>query len=503
MSTPARTSSGFWRLSLRARLMIIGVSGLAISLLIGGLALFTALRVTVDRTLDTAARATAEQVAVMVAEDRLPSPIPVSGAQVIQVIDAQGRVIGGSLLADRLTPLLRAGELQEALAGSAIEVPGARAGLDGPLRAIAEPGGQSGVSVIVAGQVGDVVASQRTLRNALLISFPLLLALLGLVAWFVIGWTLRPVEELRRGAERISGAAADERLPVPEAADEIRALAVTLNTMLDRLAAGRERQRSFIADAAHELRSPLTSMRTQLEVARHLGESTALTDDLLADVRRLSALVEDLLLLARADADQRLPAVPESIAVPALLSEVAEAASGRRVPVTVGAAPAVAVHADREELRRALANLVDNAVRHAHSAVELDARAKPEPGSEAGSDAESESVIIAVSDDGPGIQPADRERVFDRFTRLDDARGRDAGGSGLGLAIVAELVGRAGGTVRFVDGEGRWTLRAEVTLTSHASASPEPLPAQVRTPSAASDPLQRVRTSVKGPNSET
>lgn len=464
MSTAPARGTGFWRLSLRVRLMIIGVSGLAISLLVGGFALFTALRVTVDRTLDTAARATAVQVATMVAENRLPSPIPVSGAQVIQVVDEQGRVIGGSLLADRLTPLLRGDERQQALAGATIEVPGSRAGLDGPLRVVAEPGGRPGISVLVASQVGDVLSSQRTLRNALLISFPLLLALLAVVAWFVIGWTLRPVEELRRGAERISGEAADDRLPVPAAADEIRALALTLNTMLDRLAAGRERQRAFIADAAHELRSPLTSMRTQLEVAQHLGEGNALTEDLLTDVRRLSNMVEDLLLLARADADQRLPAVPESVDVPTLLSEVADAARGRRVPVTTRPMtgvprPALAVHADREELRRALANLVDNAVRHATSAVELDARPV------------ASAVVMSIADDGPGIEPADRERVFDRFTRLDDARGRDAGGSGLGLAIVRELVLRAGGEVRFVDSEAPWTLRAEIELPAQVIES--------------------------------
>ena len=432
--------------------MIIGVSGLAIALVVGGLALFAALRVAVDRTLDTEARATAEQVAAMVAEDRLPAPIPVSGAQLIQVVDGEGRVIGGSLLADRLTPLLRSDELSRALAGSAVEVSGARAGLDGPLRVVAAPGGRPGVSVIVASQVGDVVASQRTLRNALLILFPLLLGLLGVIAYVVIGWTLRPVEQLRRGAERISGGGADERLSVPQAADEIRALAVTLNTMLDRLAAGRERQRSFVADAAHELRSPLTSMRTQLEVAQHLGEGGALTDDLLADVKRLSVLVEDLLLLARADADQRPPAVPETVELRSLLADVASSITEPRVPVRVVAGEPVLADADREELRRALANLVDNAVRHARSEVELNVAAA------------DGAVRIGVSDDGPGIDPADRERVFDRFTRLDDARGRDGGGSGLGLAIVRQLVDRSGGSVRFVDGSGRWSLRAEIVL---------------------------------------
>lgn len=437
--------------------MIIGVSGLAVALLIGGLALFAALRVAVDRTLDTEARATAQQVAVMVAEDRLPSPIPVSGAQLIQVVDDQGRVIGGSLLADRLTPLLRPQELSRALSGATVELPGARAGLSGPLRAVAEPGGRGGVSVIVASQVGEVLASQRTLRNALLVGFPLMIALLGVVAWFVIGWTLRPVEELRRGADRISGGVgAAERLSVPQAADEIRALALTLNTMLDRLAAGRERQRTFIADAAHELRSPLTSMRTQLEVAQHLGEGSVVIEDLLADVRRLSALVEDLLLLARADADQRPPAVPESIEMRSLLSEVADAAANRGVPVTVVAGDRVAAYADREEVRRALSNLVENAVRHAASAVELDVINT------------SAGLRISISDDGPGIDQVDRERVFERFARLDDARGRDVGGSGLGLAIVRELVTRAGGTVRFIDGSGRWTLQAVVELPQQA-----------------------------------
>ena len=432
--------------------MIIGVSGLAVALLMGGITLIVALRIAVDRGTDAAARATAEQVAAMVAEDRLPTPIPVSGSQLIQVLDGQGRVIGGSLLADRLTPLLRPAELEQALAGATVEVSGTRAGLEGPLRVIAEDGGRPGTSVIVASPVADVQASQRVVGIALLILYPVLIAALALIAWLVIGRTLQPVEQLRRGAERISGGVADERLPVPEAADEIRALALTLNTMLDRLAAGRARQRDFVADAAHELRSPLTSMRTQLEVARHLGEGGELTEDLLIDVRRLSALVEDLLLLARADADQRQPTMPESIEVRSLLGEVVAARPDPRVPVTVAAGEAVVVCADREELRRAVGNLVDNALRHARTGVVVDAGE------------EGTSVTISVSDDGPGIAPADRERVFDRFTRLDDARGRDAGGTGLGLAIVRELVGRAGGSVRFLDGVPPWVLRAEIEL---------------------------------------
>ena len=169
-----------------------------------------------------------------------------------------------------------------------------------------------------------MLASRQALRNALLITFPLLLAGLAAVAWRVIGWTLRPVEELRVGAERISGAAREERLPVPPAADEIRALAVTLNGMLDRLSAARWRQRAFVADAAHELRSPLASIQAQLEVAERLGEGGALPAELLVDVHRLSALVEDLLLLARSDADIRGPAKVSELDAYALLVGLAE-----------------------------------------------------------------------------------------------------------------------------------------------------------------------------------
>jgi signal transduction histidine kinase len=247
------------------------------------------------------------------------------------------------------------------------------------------------------------------------------------------------VEGLRAGAARISGTGRDERLPVPDTADEVHALAVTLNDMLDRLATSRERQRTFVADAAHELRSPLASMRTQLEVAQRLGEGGELADDLLADVQRLSRMVEDLLLLARAGADRQAPSRRESFDAQPLLGEVAGRYAAARVPVRVADGSAVFVSADREELRRVLSNLVDNAVRHAGTEVVLGAEVREGEG------------LLTVTDDGPGIPLADRQRVFDRFTRLDDARSRDAGGSGLGLAIVRELLHRSGGSITLTD----------------------------------------------------
>ena len=448
-------------MSLRARLMIIGLAGVGIALIMGGLAFFGALTYSVNRTLDSEALASAHEVAAMVNENRLPSPVPVSGAQVVQVVDSQQRVVGGSVTADRLTPLLRPNELATALSGEAVVVDGVRVGASGPLRIQAIQAGPSDapVSVIVGLPFGEVLATRTALRNALLLTFPLLLGALAAIAWRVIGWTLRPVEQLRAGAEQISrtgrirGPAGSERLPVPSAADEIRALAVTLNEMLDRLAAAQERQRSFVADAAHELRSPLASIQAQLEVAGRLGEGGTLPSDLMTDVKRLSGLVDDLLLLARVDADTRPPARLIPVDARDLVAEVIAAYADARVPVTLVADnEPVMIMVAADELHRAMGNLVDNAVRHARARVQVAARV------------DQTWAVISVSDDGPGVAPEDRERVFERFTRLDDARGRNSGGAGLGLAIVRELVIRAGGTVALTAAAPPWNTRVELRL---------------------------------------
>ena len=457
-------------LSLRTRLLLIGVTGVAIALLVAGVGFYQALTVSTDRTLDREALSSANEVAALVDEGRLPDAVPTSGAQLVQVVDARQRVVAASLGADRLVPLLDPTQLQEAVAGQAVLVDGARFGSSGPLRvrAIAAGPADAPVSVIVAVQVGDVLAARTALRTGLLVVFPVVLVVMAVVAWVVMGRTLRPVEQLRAGAEHIGagpgGAGTrtdpDARLPVPAAADEIRALALTLNGMLDRLSAARERQRAFVADAAHELRSPLASMRVQLEVAARLGEGGELPAELTPELARLSALVEDLLLLARSGADSPVPAHPEPVAVAPLLAEVAADVPGRagvRVEASSTLAEALTVLADPGELRRVLVNLTSNAVRHAASRVCLDAVAASEG-----------RVVLRVTDDGPGVPAADRERVFERFARLDDARSRDAGGSGLGLPIVAELVARAGGEIALTDAPDGG-LRAEVTLRGDPS----------------------------------
>jgi signal transduction histidine kinase len=207
-----------------------------------------------------------------------------------------------------------------------------------------------------------------------------------------------------------------------------------------------------VADAAHELRSPLASIQAQLEVAQRLGEGGTLPADLMMDVKRLSGLVEDLLLLARADADTRPPARLLPVDAGDLVSQVVRAYSDARVPVTVAVSEQLTVMGDAEELRRAVGNLIDNAVRHARTRVAVAAFL------------DRDQAVISVSDDGPGIAPEDRERIFERFTRLDDARGRNSGGAGLGLAIVRELITRAGGSVVLTDAEPPWNTRAQLRL---------------------------------------
>jgi len=439
------------RWSLRTRLLVIGTGGLALGFALGGIVLIAAFGYVTQRTIDDEALGTARDVAALVNARELPEPVPVASGQLVQVVDAQGRVRSASIGADRLVPLLHQDELPAVRAGRARYIDGERTGMSGPLRVVAVPAGprDDPQTVIVARPVAELQKSRAVLRSTLLFAYPLVVFAPAVLAWRAVGAALRPVEALRAGAETITGAGGADRLPVPASTDEIHRLAVTLNDMLDRLAAVRARQRAFVADAAHELRSPLANMRTELEVAQRLGEP-APTADLLADLKRLSRLVDDLLLLARADEEVPL-ARREPVELGRLASEVADRYTGAAVPVCAEAGnDPLWTEGDPDALARVLMNLVDNGVRHARGAVRLAAVR------------DGGSAVVSVSDDGPGIAPADRERVFDRFTRLDDARARDGGGAGLGLAIVRELVRRHHGTVRLTDADPG--VRAEVRL---------------------------------------
>ena len=433
--------------SLRARLTLVATVLLGFGIAAGAALLAATVSRTLQQAVDSGALQTAREVAALQVAGRLPDPVPVGGegTAAIQLVDARGRVGNASAGTDRLVPILTPGELDEVRSGERILVRGERIGLDGPLRVVAVPAGSD--TVVVAVDYGSARSGVHLLVLGLLVGAPLLLAVVGVAVWFVVGRTLRPVETLRKGAEEITGTGRSARLPVPPTRDEIARLAVTLNDMLGRLQSASERQRAFVSDAAHELRSPLASARTQLEVAARVDSGTPAGDlatDVLTDVDRLARLVDDLLLLARLDE------APTRRRTEVDLCELARGVVDRyaaaRVPVTLTGEEVTAT-VDRAGLARVLRNLVDNAVRHAATRVEVAVGPGP---------------VLTVTDDGPGIPEDERERVFDRFTRLDSGRDRGSGGAGLGLAIVRELVRAHGGTVMLQEAEPG--LRAVVSL---------------------------------------
>ncbi|MFD4033687.1 sensor histidine kinase [Streptomyces sp. NPDC058637] len=288
-----------------------------------------------------------------------------------------------------------------------------------------------------------------TVRGAMLTGLPVLLAVVAGVTWLVTRRALRPVEGIRRELSAIT-ASEDlrRRVPEPDSRDEIARLARTTNETLTVLEASVERQRRFVADASHELRSPIASLRTQLEVGEAHPELLDVPGAV-ADTVRLQGLATDLLLLARLDAGER----PGRAAVDlgTLVREEVSQRAGDRIPVAVSVADGVLeVTGSRGQLSRVVGNLLDNAERHAEHSVAVAVTR------------ERGDVLVEVTDDGSGVPEAERERVFERFVRLDDARTRDDGGAGLGLAIARDVAARHGGTLDVgtaPEGGARFTLR--------------------------------------------
>jgi len=303
-------------------------------------------------------------------------------------------------------------------------------------------------------EVGSIklVAQQSTaavnrtvdsVTNLLLIAVPAMIALVALAAWYFTGRALRPVESIRQEAESITGTTMHRRVPEPDTDDEVGRLARTMNAMLDRLETSSQRQRQFVSDASHELRSPLASIRTNLEVAlRHADRADwpVVAERALAEDVRMEDTVSELLELARLDeiaGPTPLDTLPEVDLDELVLDDTVQQ---RRVPVDTSRVSAGRVHGRREQLTRVVRNLLDNATRHAATRVAVELRTDGD-----------HAVELTVDDDGPGIPVDDRERVFDRFTRLDDGRARDAGGLGLGLSMVKTITEQHGGTVTIED----------------------------------------------------
>lgn len=436
-------------------------AGLLIAFAAADLLLFSALRISLTRATDSSARQAAATVVALINSQPLPDPVPVAGGTVtIQVLAPDGRIIDVSAGADRLVPLLPAPRaFAAATSGSAVSVDGAPLGLPPQLRVVAARAADGDV-VVAAVPYSSAHASLDVVRQSLWIGTPVLFGLFTAAIWFAVGSTLRPITLLRRGAASVAVTGEPASLPVPDARDEVRLLALTLNGMLSRLFAARQRQRDLVSDTAHELRSPIASIRTQLEVALDhpsLQDWTETARDVHADVLRLARLAEDLLVLARLDDSAASPGSAGAVDLAEVASSVTGRYAGGRVPVTVSAPASgpVLVRGDSAALDRMLVNLVDNASRYAKSRVAVSV------------DLAGDFAELTVTDDGPGIPAEDLERAFERFTRLDPARTRSDGeleGAGLGLAIVRATAESFGGKAFLEPASPSPGLRAVVRL---------------------------------------
>jgi signal transduction histidine kinase len=355
-----------------------------------------------------------------------------------QLIGPDGNVVKRSGSAPK-TPLVAASEFDfnlrrglpdDAVAGDDMRVSGQKVTT------------RSGVyTVLVGGGSEAVEATARTLAILLACSAPVIVGVVAGATFWLVRRSLQSVDAIRTRVADISTSDLAERVPVPERQDEIAALAVTMNQMLSRLEAGHLAQQRFVGDASHELRSPLTTIISGLEVAEahpDLLDADLAVNTLLPEARRMHTLIDDLLLLARAD-EQTLLRRTEQVALDDLAhAEVERARHDTQCVIHTDIRP-VRLEADPVAMSRMIRNLVENAVRHAVSRVDIEV------------DSQDGTAILTVSDDGPGIAPADRSRVFERFVRLDSDRARSGGGTGLGLAIVAEVVSAHGGVVTIDD----------------------------------------------------
>lgn len=450
------------RWSLRARLTLLTSGLLCVALVVGAVVLSTVLSRSRVAALDDVVRDRAVTVAGLVAGDRVPDALPVAEpGEIVQVLDAEGRVVATSPTASRTLPVLPADVLADLRARARGPEPvlvgtddsaydaQARAAVLVPADAT---GASAGTVVVATVPVAEVEGLVRALRLSLAGVVPVLTALFAAAIWVALGRALRPVERLRAAAAQVARAGGPGSLPEPGTDDEIGALARTLNEMLDRLEVAAGRQRSFVADAAHELRTPLAALGATLDVAREhpdAYERDELVADLAAEARRMQVLVDDLLLLARLGSRPVPDEVVDLGAVARDAAALAAAGQDPDRPVGVEVAGAGTARGDAAALGRVVRNLVDNALRHAATAVRV----------------EVADGVVRVLDDGPGVPAADRERVFERFVRLDDARSRPGGGSGLGLAIAREVAREHGGDVRVAHrADGAPGLAAELRL---------------------------------------
>lgn len=457
MSRPEWLAPSRWGLAVRSAL-VAGVV-VAIALALGALALLFVLHRTLIAGLDDA---TTTRAVDIVAGLRSATPTELDArffdtdqrVDLVQVVDAQGIVVRSSD-GDPGNPVTEVRPVAGADPVHGIGAPGDD-GTDLRITVVGAPGLGADYAVYVAASEEPVEATLATVGGLLAVGGPAIAVVAAVVTHRLVRRSLQSVERIRARVAAMSSTDLGERVPVPRPRDEIAALATTMNDMLVRVEAGHAAQRRFVADASHELRSPLTTLTAALEVADarpEILDRTLIRGTLLPEAVRMQVLVDDLLLLARADEHGLAVRVADVDLDDIVDTEVRRTRAA--VAVTSAVVP-VRLRGDAAQLSRMVRNLVDNAVRYAASAVHVAVSCR------------DGNAILVVSDDGPGIPEADRTRVFERFVRLDSARARIHGGSGLGLAIVAEIVSAHHGSVS-IDEAPRGGTRVVVTLPLEAS----------------------------------
>jgi signal transduction histidine kinase len=433
--------------SLRTRITLVSTAIVAVTLVIGAILFVLVLRTVLLAEVSAAAERDVQQIrAEYDSTGALASFDSDDDEILVQVTDTSGTLLAGSDALDgRAVPLESDDDTQT------VRVPDE----DGAYLVATE---EHDDIVLAAGRSLETVEeSVATVGWLLAGAVPLLMGVVAVLTWVVVGRSLRPVERMRREVDAVTATNLGARVKDPGRADEIGRLARTMNTMLDRLDTSQRAQRQFVSDASHELRSPLASLRQYAEVAQAHPDRMSLEDlseAVLDEGARLERLVRGMLLLAQVT-ERSLQATARAVDLDDLM--LAEA---RRLCETMaltidatGVGPA-RVHGDEALLGQVVRNLVDNAAQHASARVALTLRV------------EADAALLTVEDDGHGVPAAERERVFERFVRLDESRARASGGTGLGLAIVRETVQAHGGTVRV--GEGALGgARFEVRLPAH------------------------------------
>ena len=454
-----------WNWGISARSAFVAATVVFIALTLAGAGLTAVLYRSMLSGIDSSAAARVADVAAEVQTDGVSHMEP-QGLRTdervlaVQVISADGRVVARSNSAPN-TPMVPVSEIGDGLHIGIPEHASPFGRIRFSAQTVAAPGGAR--YTVLVGEGSQVVRSTvKTVVIALAIAAPIVIAVSAGATYMLVARSMRSVDAIRSRVADISTSDLAERVPVPESRDEIAALAETMNEMLARIEAGHTAQQRFVGDASHELRSPLATIISALEVADahpELLDKELAAGTLIPEAYRMQALVDDLLLLARAD-ERGLVIRREDVDLDDLADD--EAQRLRRetsLDVHTELTP-IRLVGDARALSRVLRNLLENAALHAVSRIDVAVAS-------GGGDA-----VVSVADDGPGIPAADRERVFDRFVRLDQDRSRSGGGAGLGLAIVREIVAAHHGSVAVDDRPGGGTrMTIQLPLTSAPDSS--------------------------------